>query len=164
MNPNEIKRIAYHEAGHAYLAYRLNYSEDLRVIVYSVPLSNKLGSTVYLKDQFKNLMTDRKHGQNLIEIAFGGRIAENLYDKQSNTSQAECNYSTSDDEFIKQVVKEMLLSEKEEATIKNSAYNNAVTRIESNSSVVQKIAEKLLKNLDKQLYYSDLSEIIMSIQ
>lgn len=72
---NEKRRIAYHEAGHAIISCKLEYSAPL-VKVTIIPRGKSLGSTWYLPEE-KQLTTFDKI-QDQICVLLGGRAAEQI--------------------------------------------------------------------------------------
>jgi hypothetical protein len=156
-----LERVAYHEAGHALLAFTLKFDDELSVIVFSQAQQNHIGMTRYLRDKFRNLMMNPKHGRSLIQIGFGGCAAEELYCQQNGLLFEGCQYGSEDDEFINGIIKEMNLDAREARFIQKAAREDARSFIQRNSELIQNIAGLLLDRIDRECYYSDLAAIIL---
>ncbi len=83
MPEEERRNTAYHESGHAILAYLLPKSDPVHKVTV-IPRGRALGVTVQLPEQDRYAY-DREYLLNRIAILFGGRIAEEVFMKQMTT-------------------------------------------------------------------------------
>ena len=74
--PDERERIAYHESGHALLAYVLDKTDPLHKITI-IPRGMALGVTMTLPEEDRHIM-GRQHIADSICMRMGGRVAELL--------------------------------------------------------------------------------------
>ncbi|WGH26423.1 MAG: ATP-dependent zinc metalloprotease FtsH [Candidatus Bostrichicola ureolyticus] len=82
IKPNEKKRIAYHEAGHATISWCLEHAASL-VKVTIVPRGRSLGSAWYLPEERQ--LTTLEQMKDEICALLGGRAAEELIFKSIST-------------------------------------------------------------------------------
>ena len=78
----EKKSIAYHEAGHATISWKLQYASPL-VKVTIVPRGEALGAAWYLPEERQ--LTNREHMLDEMCATLGGRAAEDVFLKQMST-------------------------------------------------------------------------------
>jgi len=76
LQPDERERIAYHESGHALLAYVLEKTDPLHKITI-IPRGMALGVTMTLPEEDRHIM-GRQHIADSICMRMGGRVAELL--------------------------------------------------------------------------------------
>ncbi len=76
LNPEEKERIAYHEAGHALIAWLLPTADPLKRITI-IPHGRALGATEQIPNEDRHNYTEN-YLQDLIKIYLGGRCAERL--------------------------------------------------------------------------------------
>lgn len=76
LQPDERERIAYHESGHALLAYVLDKTDPLHKITI-IPRGMALGVTMTLPEEDRHIM-GRQHIADSICMRMGGRVAELL--------------------------------------------------------------------------------------
>ncbi|HNX88701.1 MAG TPA: AAA family ATPase, partial [Paludibacteraceae bacterium] len=79
---DEKKSIAYHEAGHATISWKLHYANPL-VKVTIVPRGEALGAAWYLPEERQ--LTNREHMLDEMCATLGGRAAEEVFLKQTST-------------------------------------------------------------------------------
>jgi len=84
--PEDLKRTAYHEAGHAILSLLLPATDTLHKVTI-IPRGRALGVTMYLPEEDKNTMS-RVELESKICMAFGGRAAELLIFNEYTTGAA----------------------------------------------------------------------------
>lgn len=85
---------AYHEAGHAVVAFHLRGKADPIHKVTIIPRGNALGMVVRIP-QVDHVSFSREHLMADIAIAMGGRIAEEKrYGPEAVTTGASCDFST----------------------------------------------------------------------
>ena len=78
----EKKSIAYHEAGHATISWKLRYANPL-VKVTIVPRGEALGAAWYLPEERQ--LTNREHMLDEMCATLGGRAAEEVFLTQTST-------------------------------------------------------------------------------
>ncbi len=79
---SEKKSIAYHEAGHATISWKLQYANPL-VKVTIVPRGEALGAAWYLPEERQ--LTNREHMLDEMCATLGGRAAEEIFLKEIST-------------------------------------------------------------------------------
>ena len=79
---SEKKAIAYHEAGHATISWKLQYASPL-VKVTIVPRGDALGAAWYLPEE--RALTTREHMLDEMCSTLGGRAAEELFFNDAST-------------------------------------------------------------------------------
>ena len=79
---DEKKSIAYHEAGHATISWKLRYANPL-VKVTIVPRGEALGAAWYLPEERQ--LTNREHMLDEMCATLGGRAAEEVFLTQTST-------------------------------------------------------------------------------
>ena len=82
MTEEEKRSIAYHEAGHATISWKLRYANPL-VKVTIVPRGMALGAAWYLPEERQ--LTNREHLLDELCSLLGGRAAEELFLNQTST-------------------------------------------------------------------------------
>ncbi len=75
INPEEKKRVAYHEAGHATVSWMLEHGQPL-IKVSIVPRGKSLGAAWYLPDE-RQLITEQQFKDEICSL-LGGRAAEEV--------------------------------------------------------------------------------------
>jgi cell division protease FtsH len=83
MPEEERKNTAYHESGHAIVAFLLPKTDPVHKVTV-IPRGRALGVTMQLPTEDRYSM-DRNHMLNMIAVLFGGRIAEELFMNQMTT-------------------------------------------------------------------------------
>jgi cell division protease FtsH len=79
----EEKRVtAYHESGHALVAYLREHSDPIHKVTI-IPRGMALGVTVYLPDDRHNYT--REYLETRLAMLYGGRVAEEIYLSQMST-------------------------------------------------------------------------------
>lgn len=94
MTADEMKLTAYHEAGHAIVAYRLKSDPVYKVTI--IPRGRALGVTWTLPENDK-VSNSREWLNNKMAMVFGGRIAEEIifgYDKVTTGAMSDIQHST----------------------------------------------------------------------
>ena len=77
MNEKEKRSTAYHEAGHALVAYKLPESDPLHKVTI-IPRGRALGVTMQLPEEDKYNYT-KEYMESSITILMGGRVAEQIF-------------------------------------------------------------------------------------
>ena len=77
MNEKEKRSTAYHEAGHALVAYKLPEADPLHKVTI-IPRGRALGVTMQLPEEDKYNYT-REYMESSITILMGGRVAEQIF-------------------------------------------------------------------------------------
>ncbi len=103
MDENELKNTAYHESGHAFIAYISPQSDPIHKITI-IPRGNALGMVVRLPDRDK-VSTTRTELISHIKIAMGGRAAEEVFFGEENITTGASN----DIEKASQIAKNMII-------------------------------------------------------
>ncbi|MCG8323614.1 MAG: hypothetical protein MI921_29235 [Cytophagales bacterium] len=154
-----MKKVAYHEAGHAILAFLLEGFKEIEVKLNNTN-SSILGITSYNKDKFKSLMTSKgqEYGKKLIIVAMGGCVAEAIYqEKFEKNGKSKCQFGEHDKYQINKLLNMMLLSENERRKIEKACQNFANTALCNHSDSLENISIELLK---RTLNYADISAIM----
>jgi cell division protease FtsH len=84
---DERERIAFHESGHALLAYVLNKTDPLHKITI-IPRGMALGVTMTLPEEDRHIMS-REHLEDSLCMRMGGRVAELLVYGDLSTGAAD---------------------------------------------------------------------------
>ncbi len=87
LKDDERERIAYHESGHALLAYVLNKTDPLHKITI-IPRGMALGVTMTLPEEDRHIMS-REHLEDSLCMRMGGRVAELLVYGDLSTGAAD---------------------------------------------------------------------------
>lgn len=103
MDEKELKNTAYHESGHAFIAYICPQSDPIHKITI-IPRGNALGMVVRLPDRDK-VSTTRTELISHIKIAMGGRAAEEVFFGEENITTGASN----DIEKASQIAKNMII-------------------------------------------------------
>ncbi|MDR1671559.1 MAG: ATP-dependent zinc metalloprotease FtsH, partial [Alistipes sp.] len=82
MSPEEKRLTAFHEAGHATVSWFLEHADPL-IKVTIIPRGRSLGASWYLPDERHN--TTREQFMDKIASLLGGRVAEDIFFKTSET-------------------------------------------------------------------------------
>lgn len=77
MNPEERKRVAYHEAGHAVVGWFLEHADPLLKVTIIPRSKGALGFAQYLPNELS--LYNKEQLLDMIKTALGGRIAEELF-------------------------------------------------------------------------------------
>lgn len=77
MNEEEKKNTAYHEAGHALVAYELPECDPLHKVTI-IPRGRALGVTMLLPEEDK-YSSSKEYNESLIAFIMGGRAAEQIF-------------------------------------------------------------------------------------
>jgi len=83
MDPEELKNTAYHEAGHALVGWLMPKADPVHKVTI-VPRGRALGVTFFLPEK-DNHCHDKIWYLSQISVAFGGRIAEEVFMNQATT-------------------------------------------------------------------------------
>jgi len=83
MDPEELKNTAYHEAGHALVGWLMPKADPVHKVTI-VPRGRALGVTFFLPEK-DNHCHDKVWYLSQISVAFGGRIAEEVFMNQATT-------------------------------------------------------------------------------
>ena len=86
MDPEELKNTAYHEAGHALVGWLMPKADPVHKVTI-VPRGRALGVTFFLPEK-DNHCHDKVWYLSQISVAFGGRIAEEVFMNQLTTGAA----------------------------------------------------------------------------
>lgn len=103
MNSEELKITAYHESGHAFIAYLSPQTEPIHKITI-IPRGNALGMVVRLPERDK-FSTTRAELLSSIKIAMGGRAAEEVFFGEENITTGASN----DIEKASNIAKKMII-------------------------------------------------------
>ncbi len=87
LHDDERERIAFHESGHALLAYVLEKSDPLHKITI-IPRGMALGVTMTLPEEDRHIMS-RQHLEDALCMRMGGRVAELLVYGDLSTGAAD---------------------------------------------------------------------------
>ncbi len=87
LQDDERERIAYHESGHAVLAYVLDKTDPLHKITI-IPRGMALGVTMTLPEEDRHIMS-RQHLEDSLCMRMGGRVAELLVYGDLSTGAAD---------------------------------------------------------------------------
>jgi cell division protease FtsH len=87
LNEEEKKRIAYHEAGHAITAFKMEHSDPIRKVSI-IPRGRALGVTEQMPEEDRHNFT-QEYLEEKISILLGGRLAEQLIFEQVSTGAAD---------------------------------------------------------------------------
>ncbi len=87
LKDDERERIAFHESGHALLAYVLNKTDPLHKITI-IPRGMALGVTMTLPEEDRHIMS-REHLEDSLCMRMGGRVAELLVYGDLSTGAAD---------------------------------------------------------------------------
>ena len=80
--PDEKKSIAYHEAGHATVSWKLEHADPIFKVTI-VPRGDSLGAAWYLPEE--RPLTNVEHMLDDMAFTLGGRAAEEVFLKQTST-------------------------------------------------------------------------------
>ncbi len=108
LSPEEKKRVAYHEAGHAILSKLLPHADPVHKVSV-IPRGMALGVTVSIPEEDKRLMT-KDYLEDMITVLMGGRVAEKLV--FGNLSTGAANDLERVTEIARKMVTEWGMSEK----------------------------------------------------
>ncbi|MEO0139269.1 MAG: ATP-dependent zinc metalloprotease FtsH [candidate division WOR-3 bacterium] len=108
LNPEEKKRVAYHEAGHALLSKLLPNADPVHKVTV-IPRGMALGVTVAVPEEDKKLMT-KEYIEDMITVLMGGRVAEKII--FGNLSTGAANDLERVTEIARKMVTEWGMSEK----------------------------------------------------
>jgi cell division protease FtsH len=108
LSPDEKKRVAYHEAGHAILSKLLPNADPVHKVSV-IPRGMALGVTVAIPEEDKRLMT-KEYLEDMITVLMGGRVAEKLV--FGNLSTGAANDLERVTEIARKMVTEWGMSER----------------------------------------------------
>lgn len=83
MDPNELKTVAYHEAGHAVAGWFLKNSSPLLKVTIVPRSKGALGFAQYLPPELSLYSKDAL--LDTIKVALGGRLAEKIFFEKVTT-------------------------------------------------------------------------------
>lgn len=87
MTPQERKTVAYHEAGHAVAGWFLEHSNPLLKVTIIPRSKGSLGFAQYLPEELS--LYTREQLIDMICVALGGRIAEDMFFKKITTGASD---------------------------------------------------------------------------
>lgn len=87
MTPQERKTVAYHEAGHAVAGWFLEHSNPLLKVTIIPRSKGALGFAQYLPEEIS--LYTREQLIDMICVALGGRIAEDMFFKKITTGASD---------------------------------------------------------------------------
>jgi cell division protease FtsH len=108
LSPEEKKRVAYHEAGHAILSKLLPNADPVHKVSV-IPRGMALGVTVAIPEEDKRLLT-KEYLEDMITVLMGGRVAEKLV--FGNLSTGAANDLERVTEIARKMVTEWGMSER----------------------------------------------------
>jgi len=108
LSPEEKKRVAYHEAGHAILSKLLPNADPVHKVSV-IPRGMALGVTVAIPEEDKRIMT-KEYLEDMITVLMGGRVAEKLV--FGNLSTGAANDLERVTEIARKMVTEWGMSER----------------------------------------------------
>jgi len=108
LSPEEKRRVAYHEAGHAILSKLLPNADPVHKVSV-IPRGMALGVTVAIPEEDKRLMT-KEYLEDMITVLMGGRVAEKLV--FGNLSTGAANDLERVTEIARKMVTEWGMSER----------------------------------------------------
>lgn len=93
MTPEERKRVAYHEAGHAVAGWMLEHADPLLKVTIIPRSKGALGFAQYLPNELS--LRNKEQLLDMIKTALGGRIAEEIfYDSVTTGASDDINKVT----------------------------------------------------------------------
>jgi len=108
LSPDEKERVAYHEGGHAVLAYVLPHADPL-LKVSIIPTGMALGVTQQLPAEERHIYP-REYIEDSLAVRMGGRVAERLvYDGLSTGASDDLQRNT---ELARKMVREWGMSDR----------------------------------------------------
>ncbi len=108
LSPDEKERVAYHEGGHAVLAYVLPHADPL-LKVSIIPTGMALGVTQQLPAEERHIYP-REYIEDSLAVRMGGRVAEKLvYDGLSTGASDDLQRNT---ELARKMVREWGMSDR----------------------------------------------------
>ncbi len=110
MDANELRNTAYHESGHAFIAYISPQSDPIHKITI-IPRGNALGMVVRLPERDK-FSTTRTELISHIKIAMGGRAAEEVFFGEENITTGASNDIEKASDIAKKMVIKWGMSDK----------------------------------------------------
>jgi cell division protease FtsH len=108
LSEEEKERVAFHEAGHAVLAYVLDYSDPVHKVTI-LPTGMALGVTQQLPERDRHLYP-REYIEDTLVVRMGGRVAELLIYGDLSTGAA--NDLQGNTELARRMVREWGMSER----------------------------------------------------
>lgn len=184
MSKEDIKAIAYHEAGHFVVRVFSDHIKDEETLLISiVPAEDYLGVNAYDKKRYKQVIYSEEYLLEKIECNLGGRIGESCltghysvgassdlvkatktakeyiakYGMSDSISKNFCIYFDEGDESVMSE-SSRIKYEAELEKIINVAYSKAENKIKSNMELLETVAEKLIK--EHILKKADLEKIV----
>ncbi|MBQ9512110.1 MAG: AAA family ATPase [Lachnospiraceae bacterium] len=176
-DPEELKMIAYHEAGHTLVA-RLTGNKVTKVTI--MPSTSGAGGVTFVAPQEKKLFTKSMMEHKVMEL-YAGKVAEYLVGDRNwdNTSQGCSNDIEKATEILKNMVDAYGMSDNalvnmrmlsRETSEKSSNYivrlseelrDRTVKLMEENFHLLQKLAEELLV---KDTLYEDEINVLLELE
>ncbi len=108
LSPEEKERVAYHEGGHAVLAYVLKYSDPVHKVTI-LPTGMALGVTQQLPFQERHIYP-KEYIEDSLVVRMGGRVAELLV--YGDLSTGASNDLVGNTELARKMVREWGMSER----------------------------------------------------
>jgi len=115
LSTEDRETIAYHEAGHAVLAYYTKGSHPIHKVTI-IPRGNALGMVVQLPEKDEVLVSKQQALANII-VAMGGRISEEMFfgiDRVTSGASSDIQQATN---IAKKMITEWALSDKKATAV-----------------------------------------------
>lgn len=161
VSDKEKRIVAFHEAGHAFVAKTLNIDKVQKISI--IPRDKALGYVLKFPTEDKFLYT-KKELCDKVTVLLAGRASEEVFMEEVSTGASNdlkestniiyeiiCSYgmgkNTQNTCIDERLFKYYLDTIKDEASeMAKDAYNIALSLIKENEAIVKKIAEYLIKN------------------
>lgn len=177
LNENDYKKTAYHEIGHAFIAYTLKHDSGIDKITIVPEASGALGYVRYKDEQKKVHQTKQDYLDNICRL-LAGRAAEEVFlgkdnisggcssdiEKATNHCLILANIGLTDTFGLIKATSffnrnDLLIEMKDEIkNILSSQYDRAIKIIVENKVIIEKVVKDLLSK--KTLNGNELNELL----